>query len=138
MTEKKFWDRIRSVWPGHAVRVEASEGGVDPGFPDAILSVGGHGGYVELKVWPEPLRETQLPWHIDAIQRGATAEVWAYIEQSDEVWCGTAEQYQDLLFELEEGPYQAHLPQGKLPKGVLLRVQVARFVKILLSKSPVV
>lgn len=131
MTEKKMWDRIRAIWPGHAVRVEASEGGVDPGFPDSILSVGGRGAFVELKVWPEELRETQLPWHIDAIQRGATAEVWAWIEQDDEVWCGTAEEYADLLEKHEAVGYGT-------PVGAPLRVQVARLVKILLRKGSMV
>lgn len=95
MTEKKLWGRIRAWWEGHAVRVEASAGGVDAGFPDGILSIGGRGAYVELKVWPEELRPMQLPWHLDCLDRGGGCEVWCWV--GDGIWCGRADEYAVLI-----------------------------------------
>jgi hypothetical protein len=125
MTEKKFWEKIRDSWPGHAVRTEASEGGVEPGFPDCILSTNCRGVYIELKVWPEPLRPLQLPWHLDALDRGAYAEVWAWLPNGG-VWCGLAEGYQQLLDAYEMGDRRS-------PAGQTLDLCLKRLRKILLS-----
>lgn len=115
VTEKRMWKAILKRWRGHAVRVEASEGGVDPGFPDGILSVGGRGGFIELKVWPEELRPTQLPWHLDAIQRGAYARVLCCVGHGA-YWLGTAEEYQELL------------DRGERPNGDSLQAGLAMVV----------
>jgi hypothetical protein len=130
MTEKQLWMKIRAAWPGHSMRIEASEGGVDPGTPDAHVSIGGRGMFIELKIWPEELRPLQLPWHIDAIQRGAGAEVWAQVPDGT-IWAGTAEDYQCLL------DNRAAVGLG-WPTGRILAVQLARIRKILLSKSSMV
>lgn len=112
--EQKFWTRVRDMWKGHAVRVEASIGGCDPGTPDSVLSVGGRGGWIETKVWPQPLEDTQLPWHMDAIQRGAYAMVLC--EMPDRrVWIGSAEEYNAMI--------QCHLQGFRIrPEGVVLQV----------------
>lgn len=125
MTEADLWKKIRRVWPGHAMRIEASEGGCEPGTPDSILSVGGRGMFVELKVWPEELRPLQLPWHIDAVQRGAGAEVWCWVGEG-RVWRGTAEEY------------QVHLDQKRKPTGSRLEATVGYAVRVLQGKSSVV
>jgi hypothetical protein len=91
--EQRFWAQVRMAWPGHAARIEAGAGGCDPGTPDCVLSVDGRGGWVELKVWPQPLEESQLPWHIDAMARGAYAVVLCWLGR-DEVWVGRAEDYE--------------------------------------------
>lgn len=99
MTEKRLWEKIRAAWPGHCQRVEASLGEAQSGTPDGVLSVSGRGAWVELKVWPEPLRPLQLPWHQDALQRGAAAYVlcWMYDKSQKLVWLGSAEDYAWLI-----------------------------------------
>lgn len=125
MTEKDLWKKIRSQWPGHAVRTEASEGGVEPGFPDSILSSNGRGFYVELKIWPEPLQPLQLPWHIDATDRGAGAEVWCWVDGL--VWCGPAETYDRYVKRLAK------------PKNCMsLDLAISRLLRILHGDNPVV
>lgn len=96
MTEKGFWKKISREWPGHGIRVEASLGGVDPGTPDCNLSVNGHGAWVELKVWPTEITQIQVAWHVDAVDRGATVEVWCWVGQNL-VWVGDAETYENLV-----------------------------------------
>lgn len=93
--ESTFWKRVRRAWPGHALRIEASHGEVEVGTPDVVLSIGGHGGYVELKVWPEPLQPMQLPWHLDALSRGASC--WVLCDLGDEVLLESAAQYDHRL-----------------------------------------
>lgn len=92
MTEKLMWKLIRSKWRGHGQRIEASRGEVEEGTPDSVLSVDGRGAYVELKVWPEPLRPLQLPWAIDARQRGAAVWLLCHLHKR-EFWLGTHDEY---------------------------------------------
>ena len=94
--EAAFWKKVRRAWRGHAIRIEASWGEVEVGTPDTILSVGGKGGYVELKVWPDNVSGEQLTWHIDAIERGAYAMVLSELP-SGNVWLGPAEEYHPLV-----------------------------------------
>jgi len=94
--EQGFWKRVRSEWKGHAARIEASIGGCDPGTPDSILSINGRGGYVETKVWPQELEPSQLPWHMDAMRRGAYAVVLCELPDG-KVWLGTAEDYAEFF-----------------------------------------
>jgi hypothetical protein len=90
--EAAFWKRVRREWKGHAVRIEASDGVVDPGTPDTNLSINYRGGWVELKVWPDTLSPEQQAWHEDAIERGAY--VMVLCEFSDgSVWIGDYEEY---------------------------------------------
>lgn len=117
-TEVNFWSRIRKQWPGHWMRIEASNGGVDPGTPDSMLSYCGRGKLVELKVWPEPVSAVQLAWHIDATQRGADPEVWSLLPDGT-VWCGGAE------------AYDAMTASGRRPKGVQLQAAVKSLLKFL-------
>ncbi len=109
--ESRFWSKVRKAWPGHAQRVEASHGDADAGTPDAVLSYGNRGGWIETKVWPEELRKMQLPWHIDAIQRGAYARVLCDLGKG-EVWLGLAYDY------------QWHLDQRKKPRGYSLQAAI--------------
>lgn len=91
--EGSFWKTVRRAWaPAHSQRVEVGNGDADAGTPDVVLSYMFRGGWIELKVWPEPLRPMQLPWHQDAIQRGAYARVLCRLDKST-VWLGTAEMY---------------------------------------------
>ena len=94
--EAAFWKKVRRAWSGHSVRVEASDGEVDAGTPDTVLSVGYKGGFVELKVWPDNVSSIQLAWHQDAIERGAYCMVLSELPDGD-VWLGNAEDYDALI-----------------------------------------
>lgn len=94
--ESRFWKKVRSAWPGHAVRIEASDGEVDPGTPDTVLSVAYRGGFVELKVWPDNVSSIQLAWHMDAIERGAYCMVLCELP-SGKVWLGDAEEFERMM-----------------------------------------
>jgi hypothetical protein len=116
--ENRFWARVRDMWTidssgGHAVRIEASIGGCDPGTPDCVLSCGARGGWVELKVWPEALQPSQLPWHLDAIAHGAYAMVMCELPDR-KVWIGSAEDYEMLLQEplRPDRPTTRRCPEG--------------------------
>lgn len=122
MTEKDFWKKIRREWPGHAMRVEASEGGVDPGTPDTNLSINGHGGWVELKVWPEPVSPIQIAWHLDALEHGATVEVWSWLGNREGlVWRGSAERYEHLVSRLDL------TGKRERPRGLPLQMVIEKF-----------
>jgi len=94
--EQRLWKKVREEWPGHACRVESNQGEAEPGTPDCVLSVGHRGGWIELKVWPRSLEPSQLPWHIDAINRGAYAMVLCQVERGS-YWVGSAEDYDRLI-----------------------------------------
>jgi hypothetical protein len=96
--EGEFWKRVRRGWKGHSVRIEASDGEVEEGTPDTVLSVGGHGGFVELKVWPDNVSPQQLAWHMDALDRGAYAMVLAELPDGT-VWLGRADDWDRLTRE---------------------------------------
>ena len=128
-TEKKIWERIRSLWDGHCARTEASLGGVDPGFPDCILSPKGWGAiYVELKVWPEPLNPIQYAWHVDCRQRGGIAFVISQVAggrgKVEKYWIGRGEEYSCLDCR----------PLGKDLQEVLLMVKLAASGKKVLPR----
>ena len=125
MTEVDFWKKIRAAWPGHAMRIEASEGGVDPGTPDSHLSIGGRGAFVELKVWPEPLNPMQYAWHVDAVDKGAGAWVWCWVDY-DCIWMGLGEDYAD------------YCETNSRPKGKTLGHVIDRLSKILQSRANVI
>lgn len=105
--EGTFWRRVRDAWPGHSARVEAGMGEADPGTPDTVLSVGGKGGWVELKVWPDNVSELQLAWHIDALERGAYARVLSQLPDG-KVCLLIAEDY-DRLVTRKRVPRGCHL-----------------------------
>lgn len=110
--EGAFWRRVREAWPGHALRIEASWGEVEVGTPDTILSVGGRGGFIELKVWPDNVSGQQLTWHEEAIREGAYAMVLSELPSS-RVWLGPADEYFAIV--------SRQLRQKRLrPEGVLL------------------
>lgn len=88
--EGDFWKKVRKAWPGHALRIEASDGEVPAGTPDTVLSVGFKGGYVELKVWPDDCSAQQIAWHADAMDRGAYAMVLGELP-GGRVWLGPAD-----------------------------------------------
>lgn len=94
--EGSFWKRVRGSWCGHSLRVEASNGDVEPGTPDTILSIGYAGGYVELKVWPDNVSAVQLAWHEEAHSLGAYCRVLSRI-RGDRVWLGSAKAYSKLV-----------------------------------------
>lgn len=95
-TEAKVWKRILRRWKGHAVRVEASMGGVDPGTPDGLLTPRGWGGvWVELKVWPTEVSPIQYAWHVDCDQRGGLCCVLVQVGK-DSFWVGKAEEYDGM------------------------------------------
>lgn len=121
MTEELLWKRIRKRWRGHAVRVEASLGGVDPGTPDSNLSVDGKGGWVELKVWPTPLNEVQKAWHLDAEDRGAYCVVLCWTG-NDKVWVGRGE------------IYTRYVGKGTRPEGVSLQAALDGIESALIGK----
>jgi hypothetical protein len=119
-TEKQLWKKVLERWPGHAIRVEASEGGVDPGTPDCNLSVNGHGGWVELKVWPEPVSPIQIAWHLEAEDLGASVRLWSQVSKGRDtclVWSGSAEDYAKLV------------EFGRRPVGVPLQMVIDRLVR---------
>lgn len=95
MTESAMWRAIRKKWWGHGVRVEASMGDAESGTPDTNLSVHGRGGWIELKVWPEELRVSQIVWHADALSRGATVVVLAQVSRG-RYWIGPWHEYEKL------------------------------------------
>ena len=110
--EQSFWKTVRDAWKGHAVRIEASVGGCDPGTPDVSLAINGKGGWVETKVWPQLLEPSQLPWHMHAMRSGAYAVVLAQLPDG-KVWLGTAEDYDratSLWYACARG--DRTLPQG--------------------------
>lgn len=98
--EGAFWKRVRKAWKWHSVRIEASDGEVEVGTPDTVLSAGGRGGFIELKVWPDNVSGEQLAWHVDALDRGAYAMVLAELHDG-KVWLGRAEEWDRLLGERE-------------------------------------
>lgn len=93
--EGDFWKEVRAAWPGHAIRIEASDGEVEPGTPDTILSIDHRGGFIELKVWPDDVSAVQLAWHADALDRGAYAMVLSKCKRG--VWLGRAEDYHAMV-----------------------------------------
>lgn len=94
-TESDVWRRVRGAWDGHAIRVEASMGGVDPGTPDCALAPRGRGSvWVELKVWPEPVSPVQVAWAVDCEQRGGLC--FLLCENRGDYWIGRAEEYAEL------------------------------------------
>jgi hypothetical protein len=90
--EGDFWKKVRRMWWGHAVRIEASDGDVPAGTPDTVLSIGYRGGFIELKVWPDEASPKQIAWHIDAMTGGAYAMVLAELPDGS-VWLGSAEHW---------------------------------------------
>lgn len=135
--ESAFWKKVREVWPGHAQRVEASHGEAQEGTPDTVLSVGGRGGWVELKVWPDNVSREQLVWHVDAIERGAYAMVLSELpkrgqyDRSVKVWLGNAEEYHGIVNQVTRNIEAERIrPSGKsvvfprrrfVPEGVDLQ-----------------
>lgn len=94
--ESRLWRKVKKAWEGHAVRVEASNGEAPPGTPDCVLSIGGKGGWVELKVWPEPISRIQVAWQCDARLKGACALVFCQVKR-DLYWVGYAEDYEGYV-----------------------------------------
>lgn len=94
--EAAFWRRVRDAWAWHAVKIRAEDGEADTGTPDVVLSRGGRGGWVELKVWPDNVNPKQLAWHIDARQRGAYCVVLSEMPDGS-VWLGSAEEYDRMV-----------------------------------------
>lgn len=123
--EGDFWKKVRDGWwPEHAIRIEASLGEVDPGTPDTVLSAGGRGGYVELKVWPDNVSAVQLAWHLDACDRGAYAMVLSELSDGS-VWLGRADAYDSLVRRIAQA--EVVRPKGKSylsrrgPEGIVLQ-----------------
>lgn len=108
---------MRGAWPGHALRIEASDGEVDSGTPDTVLSYRYRGGFVELKVWPDNVSTVQLAWHRDAIARGAYAMVLCELPDG-RVWLGDAEEYYAF-------PRQSFRPPGVVLQAALRVVRCA-------------
>lgn len=119
MSEAQFWKNVRRAWPGHAVRIEASRGDAEEGTPDCVLSIGGRGLWIELKVWPEKLRPAQLAWHLDGIARGAGAWVLCSFGKRG-VWFGRAPQY-ELLCQVGRRPEKLGHLQAVL-EGIVCRL----------------
>lgn len=94
--EGRFWKKVRGGWIGHSQRVEAGNGESEAGTPDAVLSVGGKGGWVELKVWPDNVSAKQLAWHVDAQDRGAYVVVLSQLPDG-KAWVGCAQAYDDYV-----------------------------------------
>lgn len=103
--ENALWKRVRGSWRGHAVRVEASDGEVEEGTPDCVLSIGGRGGWIELKVWPDGVSPQQLAWHAEALARGAYAMVLAELPGGD-VWLGRADDWDRLTADTGGGKWK--------------------------------
>jgi len=97
--EGDFWKRVRKAWPGHSVRIEASDGEVESGTPDVVLSVGFRGGFIELKVWPDDCSPQQIAWHQNAHDLGAYAMVLGELGDG-KVWLGPAQEWNDYRHEL--------------------------------------
>lgn len=93
--ESRVWKKVRKAWMGHGVRIEASMGDADSGTPDCMLSWRGRGGWVELKVWHEPLRVSQRVWHAEALRDGATCVVLCEVG-SGRYWIGYWYEYEAL------------------------------------------
>lgn len=92
--EGDFWKAVRKAWVArgwHAVRVEASCGGCDPGTPDTVFGCHGRNGWVELKVWPDPLSAIQQAWHEEALEGGSYAMVLCQLRGG--VWLGRWDEY---------------------------------------------
>ncbi len=94
--EGDFWRKVRRAWPGHSVRIEASDGEVETGTPDCVLSLGFRGGFIELKVWPDVCSPVQLAWHREAISRGAYVMVLADMKDRS-VWLGPGEDWNEFV-----------------------------------------
>ena len=98
------------------MRIEASDGEVDPGTPDTVLSIAYRGGFVELKVWPDNLSGVQKAWHEDAVQRGAYCMVLCELP-SGRVWLGPAEDYTAFFAMHHSDDHRRKYP----PEGVSLQ-----------------
>lgn len=139
--EGEFWKRVRKAWwPSHAIRIEASLGEVEVGTPDTVLSCGGRGGYVELKVWPDNVSDVQLAWHIDALSRGAYAMVLSELPGPDGlVWLGRADDYHQSVIDIIVA--EVIRPKGKAvgrrrgPEGVVLQAALKMIRSALIGST---
>lgn len=70
--EARFWKAVRDRLPRWArgIRVEANRGEVESGTPDVVLSAGKRTRWIELKVYPEGLRDSQVSWALSHDQAG--------------------------------------------------------------------
>lgn len=119
-TERLMWRRLRAAWCGFGIRIEASDGGVEPGTPDTLLQPAGLGGvFVELKVWPTPLRTEQLAWHVDCLGRGGCAVVMCEVGR-DSYWIGTGESYDTWIVARQRGDDGGRPPGATLRRSMLV------------------
>jgi len=67
ITESRLWRKVRDGWklPGLHVRlhrIEAGDGEADSGTPDVLVTTEVFYWWVELKIWPNKMRPSQVAW----------------------------------------------------------------------------
>ena len=69
--EQAMWRKVSKAFGPeiHATRVEASTGEVETGVPDVVFAWRSRMRWIELKVWPEPVRPSQRAWALTHDQR---------------------------------------------------------------------
>lgn len=88
--EQKLWADVRKVLgtKAHGVRVEASLGEAESGTPDLCLSYLSRTRWIELKVWPESLRVSQIAWAIQHEGRRCDPVLVLAKFDRDRLWLG--------------------------------------------------